>query len=41
MAEDRAKCIAVGCDDFATKPIDRRLLLDVIYRNLQRDASPT
>ena len=30
MAEARNKCLAVGCDEFATKPIDRAKLIEVI-----------
>jgi PAS domain S-box-containing protein len=37
MAEDRARCLAAGCDDFATKPIDRETLLAVVRRQLRRD----
>jgi PAS domain S-box-containing protein len=36
MAEDRAKCIDAGCDDYTTKPIDRNELLEACTRWIGR-----
>ncbi|MFO0829342.1 MAG: ATP-binding protein [Phycisphaerales bacterium] len=32
MGDDRAKCLAAGCDDYATKPVDKRVLLATARR---------
>jgi len=40
MAGDRQKCLAAGCDDYATKPVNRKRLIAVIRKHLPRCASP-
>jgi PAS domain S-box-containing protein len=44
MAEDRQKCLDAGCDDYATKPIDRQKFLATVAhwmaRSRTNDESP-
>jgi signal transduction histidine kinase/ActR/RegA family two-component response regulator len=41
MAEDRQRCLDAGCDDFATKPIDREALIQACRRHtVSADATP-
>ena len=34
MREDRERCLAAGCNNFITKPIDRKMLFEVLQRYL-------
>lgn len=39
IGDERSRCLAAGCDDFATKPLTRAELLDVAGRHLRHAAS--
>jgi CheY-like chemotaxis protein len=36
MAGDRDKCLAAGCDEYLSKPVDRGRLLDLVRGLLEK-----
>ena len=36
LGGDRGSCLALGCDDYATKPIERATLIDLVARFLEK-----
>ena len=39
MSSERARCIHAGCDDYATKPVERERLIELIASNVQHGKS--
>jgi CheY-like chemotaxis protein len=37
MAEDRDKCLAIGCSDYLSKPMDEETLLKTVHKYLEND----
>jgi len=40
MEQDRRRCLAAGCNDYATKPFDRNRLLEIVRRHVRAGSGP-
>lgn len=38
MTADREKCLAAGCNDYATKPVERKRLIEMVMRQVAAEA---
>ena len=41
MGDDRDRCVKAGCDDYASKPIDRMKFIEMICRRLALAEAPS
>jgi CheY-like chemotaxis protein len=42
MPQDRVRCLEVGCDDYTTKPVDRKQLISLLQERLRAaNTAPT